>query len=101
MTVQLLPLAPEQFDAWRSGTRERLIRLRQDSGARPGPDAVDQADQYFEELLSEGLQTASARISRIVDDANGDLGTVWLGLNATRLFVVDLAFAREDRKSVV
>jgi ribosomal protein S18 acetylase RimI-like enzyme len=95
MTVQLLPLAPEQFDAWRSGTRERLIRLRQDSGARPGPDAVDQADQYFEELLSEGLQTASARISRIVDDANGDLGTVWLGLNATRLFVVDLAFARE------
>ncbi|MFJ2370860.1 GNAT family N-acetyltransferase [Microbacterium sp. NPDC087665] len=95
MTVQLLPLAPEQFDAWRSGTRERLIRLRQDSGARPGQDAVDQADQYFEELLSEGLQTASARISRIVDDANGDLGTVWLGLNATRLFVVDLAFARE------
>lgn len=95
MTVHLLPLAPEQFDSWRSGTRERLIRLRQESGMRPGQDAVEQADQYFDELLVAGVKTPTARIMRMVADAEGDLGTIWLGLSATRLFIIDLAFTRE------
>ena len=95
MPLKLLPLNADRYDEWREVTRTRLIRLRQDSGLRLGQDAVDQADAYFTDLLPDGTGTATSRILRIVDDAEGEIGTVWLGLNSTTMFIVDLAFSTE------
>ncbi|MFS0852984.1 N-acetyltransferase family protein [Microbacterium sp. 179-I 3D4 NHS] len=92
--MQLTPLAPMDYELWRHRTRERLIALHQDSGLRPGHDAVEHADQYFDELLPDGIDTENARLLRIVDDAEGELGTVWLGISPTRLFIVDLTLTR-------
>lgn len=92
MPLTLRPLPADRYDEWREATRTRLIRLRQESGMRLGQDAVDQADAYFTDLLPDGLDTATSRILRIVDDVDGEIGTVWLGLSSTKLFIVDLAF---------
>lgn len=94
MPLTLMPLPADRYDAWREATRKRLIQLRQESGMRPGQDAVDQADAYFTDLLPDGLDTSTSRILRIVDDVDGEIGTVWLGLSSPKLFIVDLAFTR-------
>lgn len=94
MTVQLVPLSSAEYDAWRERTRERLIRLRRDSGYSAGDDAAAQADQYLDQLLPEGLQTSTAHLLRLVDDAGDELGVLWAGASATRMFLVDLSFTR-------
>ena len=92
MTVRLTPLPAARYDEWSAATRERLIRLRQDSGLRPGEEAVTQAGQYFAELLPNGLDSTASQVLRIADGAD-ELGTLWLGANAGRLFVIDLALS--------
>ncbi|SJN36310.1 GCN5-related N-acetyltransferase [Microbacterium esteraromaticum] len=94
MPLRLTPLADSRFDEWLAATRNRLIRLGQDSGMRPGEDAVQHADAFLAELLPAGLATASARILTI-DDGGTEIGVLWLGLGHTRLFVVNLSFSVE------
>lgn len=90
MPVRLTPLPAARFDDWSAATRERLIRLRQESGLRLGEEAVAQAGQYFSELLPHGLDSTASHVLRIVDGVD-ELGTLWLGANAGRVFVIDLA----------
>ncbi len=92
MTVRLTPLPSARYDDWSAATRERLIRLRQESGSRLGEEAVTQAEQYFTELLPQGLDSTASQVLLIADGAD-ELGTLWLGANAGRLFVIDLAFS--------
>ncbi|HWS50839.1 MAG TPA: GNAT family N-acetyltransferase [Microbacterium sp.] len=91
MPLRLTPLPTERFARWRDSTRSRLIRLGRESGMRPGDDAVAYADRHLEELLPDGLSTPTAEILRVVDEAGGELGTVWLGLRGSKMFIVDLA----------
>lgn len=91
MTLRLVPLPAERFDAWRATTRDRLIRLRQESGLRPGAEGVQHADAFLAELLPNGLATRTARLSLIVDE-DAEIGTLWLALNGPKAFIVDLAF---------
>lgn len=92
--MQLVPLPPAHYDDWRVRTRGRLIALRRDSEYSTGADAVVQADQYLEQLLPEGLETPTAHLLQLVDSAGDELGVLWAGASASRLFLVDLAFAR-------
>ncbi|MHC9046096.1 GNAT family N-acetyltransferase [Microbacterium saperdae] len=92
MTVRLTPLPAARYDEWSAATRERLIRLRQDSGLRLGEDAVTQAGQYFTELLPNGLDSTASQVL-LIADGDDELGTLWLGANAGRLFVIDLALS--------
>lgn len=93
MSVQLLPLAEDRFDAWREATRSRLIALRQDSGMLVGADAVAQTDAVLDQLLADGHATATSSILSITD-AGDEIGTIWLASNDGILFVIDLAFTR-------
>jgi ribosomal protein S18 acetylase RimI-like enzyme len=94
MVVQLTPLAPIDYEIWRHRTRDRLIGLHQGSGLHVGQDAVEHVDQHFDELLPDGIDTSNARLLRIIDDAEGELGTLWLGVSPARLFVIDLTLTR-------
>lgn len=99
MSLRLTPLPAERFADWQDGTRNRLIGLGRDSGMRPGADAEAYADRHLEQLLPDGLSTATALILTIEDDIAGELGTVWLGLAPSKLFIIDLAFGAEpDRQ---
>lgn len=99
MPVQLIPLDENRFDAWLVATRERLIRLRQESRMLLDGDAVAHAEAFLAELLPSGWETETSLILTVVDDG-GELGTVWLAANDGILFVVDLAFstAIDDRQ---
>jgi ribosomal protein S18 acetylase RimI-like enzyme len=90
MSLHLTPLPAERFDEWRTAARQRLIDGNRASGMRVGADAVDYADSYLEGLLPEGHATPTARILRIVDDEEGELGTLWLVLSGQKLFLLDL-----------
>lgn len=98
MTVRLTPLPAVRFEEWNAATRERLVRLRQDSGLRLGDEAVAQANQYFSELLPHGLESTASQVLRIADGSD-ELGTLWLGANAGRLFVIDLALTVSPSRS--
>lgn len=91
MSLRLMPLPAERFDEWRTAARQRLIDRNRASGRRIGDDAVEFADGAFDELLSAGPASPSVRILRIVDDAGGEIGTVWLVLQEGKLFLLDLA----------
>ncbi|WP_176697145.1 GNAT family N-acetyltransferase [Microbacterium sp. 3J1] len=91
MPVQLMPLAEDRFDAWREGTRSRLIALRQESGMQVGEDAVAQTDAVLDLLLADGAATATSSILSIGDGAR-EIGSIWLASNDGILFVIDLAF---------
>ena len=91
MPVHLKPLPAGRFDEWRGAARQRLIDGNRASGRRVGDDAVAFADEYFDELLPHGAATPTARVMRIVDERRRELGTLWLALGATKLFLLDLA----------
>ncbi|WP_226531824.1 GNAT family N-acetyltransferase [Microbacterium paraoxydans] len=91
MPLQLSPLPADRFEEWRGAARQRVIDGNRASGHRVGADAVDFADAYFEELLPDGLATPSARILRIVDEVDGELGTLWIAVGEQRLFLLELA----------
>ncbi|MEV4736245.1 MULTISPECIES: GNAT family N-acetyltransferase [unclassified Microbacterium] len=91
MSVQLIPLDENRFDTWLIATRERLIRLRQESRMLLGDDAVAHAEAFLTELLPSGWDTETSLILTIVDDGV-EIGTVWLAANDGILFVVDLLF---------
>ena len=94
VTLRLDSLPAERFDTWRATTRGRLIRLRQDSGLRPGSDAEEQVDAIFEQVLTPGAIAAESTILAIlVDDV--EIGTLWLSLPGERAFVIDVHTDRE------
>lgn len=92
MTVQLRPLPADRFDTWRDDVKRRLIARSQDSGMRVGGDAIDFAETFLHELLPQGFATSTTSISIIVDDS-AELGTIWLGVSAGRVYVIDLGLA--------
>lgn len=94
MSVLLTPLSADRFDAWRAATRERLIAVLRESGRRPGADAPAYADAFLAELLPIGAATPTARILVISVDG-AEAGTVWLGVNAGKMFLVSLDAAEE------
>ncbi|WP_164232737.1 GNAT family N-acetyltransferase [Microbacterium hydrocarbonoxydans] len=89
MSVRLAPLPADRFDAWRAATRERLIAVLRESGRRPGADAPAYADAFLEELLPVGAATPTARLLVISQDG-AEAGTVWLGVNAGKMFLVSV-----------
>ncbi|WP_243232810.1 GNAT family N-acetyltransferase [Microbacterium sp. CIAB417] len=90
MTLRLEPLPADRLPAWRSRTRGRLIRLLQESGFRPGPDAVEHADAIFGQLMPGGAATEESAILRVFDAAGAERGFVWLSLPGERAFLVDV-----------
>ncbi|MFK3676687.1 GNAT family N-acetyltransferase [Microbacterium sp. NPDC090218] len=90
MSVHLRSLPADRFDEWRIAARQRVIDGNRASGRRVGADAVDYADAYFAGLLPQGLATPTTHILRIVDEAEGELGTLWLALDDQKLFLLDL-----------
>ncbi|MFB8189474.1 GNAT family N-acetyltransferase [Microbacterium sp. NPDC055988] len=95
MPVHLKPLPAGRFDEWRAAARQRLIDGNRASGRRIGDDAIAFADEYFDELLPYGAATPAARVMRIVDEGQRELGTLWLVLAGTKLFLLDLAVEAE------
>lgn len=95
MPVHLKPLPAGRFDEWRGAARQRLIDGNRASGRRVGDDAVAFADEYFDELLPHGAATPTARVMRILDEGRRELGTLWLVLAGTKLFLLDLAVETE------
>lgn len=96
MPVQLIPLDENRFDTWLIATRERLVRLRQESRMLLGDDAVAHAESFLAELLPAGWETETSLILTIVDggtEAPTEIGSVWLAANDGILFVVDLVFS--------
>ncbi|MBO0982003.1 GNAT family N-acetyltransferase [Microbacterium sp. SD291] len=94
MSVHLTPLPAERFAAWKTMTRASIIRRNRASGMRIGADAVAFADRFVAELLPDGLATPTTRILSIVDDGR-ELGTIWLGVNGERVFLIDLSIREE------
>lgn len=92
MPVQLIPLDESRFDAWLVATRERLVRLRQESRMLLADDAVAHAEAFLTELLPSGWETETSLILTVVAD-DAEIGSVWLAANDGILFVVDLAFS--------
>ena len=95
MALQLTPLPADRFDDWRTAARQRMIDGNQTAGMRVGVDAVAYADKLFGDVLIDGLATPSTRILRVVDEAEGELGTVWLVLRDQRVFLVDVDMTLE------
>lgn len=92
MTVQLKPLPADRFDAWRDDVKQRLVVRSQESGMRVGADAIDFAETFLHELLPQGYATTTTSVFTIVDGSS-DLGTIWLGVSAGRVYVIDLGIA--------
>lgn len=89
MPVELSPLSVDRFDEWRDDVKRRLIARSRESGMRAGDDAIDFAEAFLRDLLPQGHDTPTASILRVLDEA-GELGAIWLAVNAGKLFVVDL-----------
>lgn len=92
MSVQFDPLPADRFDAWRDDVKQRFIARSRESGMRKGDDAIDFAEKFLHEILPQGHATPTTTIFAIVDgDAGGaELGTIWLGVNVGRVYVIDL-----------
>lgn len=92
MPLHLTPLPAARFDEWRAASRQRLIDGNRRSGRRLGADAVSHVEHTFDELFPEGVATSTAWVASIVDDADGELGTLLLALNGQKLFLLDVVF---------
>ena len=90
MSLHLTSLPSERFREWRVGATQRAIDRNRASGMRVGADAVDHVEDYFNALLPAGLATSTERVLRIVDDAQREIGTLWLVLHDQKLLLLDL-----------
>lgn len=89
MSVTLTPLPAARFDGWRAATRERMITGQQDTGLRPGADAVTRVDAMLAELVPHGAASTASGIFAIREGEH-DLGVVWTTVKDAKLFVLDL-----------
>ncbi|MEA1264740.1 GNAT family N-acetyltransferase [Microbacterium sp. STF-2] len=90
MSLHLTPLPATRFEAWATTARQRLIDRNRESGRRLGADAVGHVEQVFGDLFPEGGATSTTRVMRIVDDADGELGTLVLALSGQKMLLLDL-----------
>lgn len=90
MSLHLTPLPAAHFDEWRAAARQRLIDANRESGRRLGADAVAHVEHVFDELFPEGHATSTARVVRIADDADDELGTLLLVLSGQKMLLLDL-----------
>ncbi|WP_292761922.1 GNAT family N-acetyltransferase [Microbacterium sp. UBA3486] len=90
MSLHLKPLPATRFEAWVTTARQRLIDRNRESGRRLGADAVGHVEQVFGDLFPEGGAASTTRVMRVVDDADGELGTLVLALSGQKMLLLDL-----------
>jgi len=93
--MQLSPLPRSRFEQWRAGVRDRLVARNRQAGLRIGADAEVYADRFVSGLLPQGARTRTASILTIAHRGR-EVGTVWVGINRARAFIVDLDLAIAD-----
>ncbi|GAB3601638.1 GNAT family N-acetyltransferase [Microbacterium tumbae] len=94
MAIRLLPLPPDRVDSWRADVRERLRRIRDASGLRPGADAEREADAILAAFLPDDRPDGAAAVLSI-EAVDGLIGDVWLHLPGPQALIVDLHVVRE------
>jgi len=87
--MQLVPLAASALAEWRVLARERIAEKYRRSGLRVGADADAYADRLLAELLPQGAGRSTSQVLA-VSDRGREVGTVWLGVNAGKAFVIDV-----------
>lgn len=93
MSLHLMALPAERFDEWRMAARERLIDGNRRSERRLGADAATHVDQVLGELFPDSAATATAQVMTLVDDAEGEVGTLLLVFRDDKVFLLDLVTA--------
>lgn len=94
--VELLPMTPASFPEFAAANTaayaEDLVRSR----AVIPRDAPRRAQEEFDELLPDGLDTEGQLLFDIVDEGR-PRGTLWLEIDGPTAFVCDVAVAASER----
>lgn len=93
MSLHLMALPAERFDEWRTAARERLIDGNRISERRLGADAATHVDQMLGELFPDSAATTTAHVMTLVDDTEGEVGTLLLVFRDDKVFLLDLVTA--------
>jgi len=79
VSVALRPLRNEEFEAWRSGSRERYAADIERNGGYTHERATLKATQDFDQVLPDGFDTPGQHVWAVERAGGGVVGHAWIG----------------------
>ena len=93
-------MSADRFATWQGASIRSFAEDLAQSTGRPIDAARQRATQQFAELLPDGLDTKGMHLLMVVDETEGEVGTLWIGPQpgrANAAYVYDIEIQPEYR----
>jgi ribosomal protein S18 acetylase RimI-like enzyme len=86
-SVKVRRMKPTEFHEWRQNSIMSYAEDIAKATGRPIEAALERARKQFSGLLPDGLDTEGTWLLTVLDEFDGDIGRLWVGLHPERVGV--------------